>query len=334
LASEKGLVMRAVIWIVAIFGILFGGYWFGGSWAIQAGAKQVFAQQTAQGMVASYTDLGVSGFPTRFNLTLDGLDIGNPVTGVRWQTPQLQVMAATWKPWQVIAVLDQDQVIDLPDQKISVSLIDGRASVTVLPDTTLGLSRLAASATGVVVGSDAGWRMAANVVEAHTALDATSNVAHTFTVDATDVLPDAAVISATGLDATISKIRLAGMATFSAPLDRTAGETQPRLVGFRLDEGQLDWGDLQVTAKGDIAPGADGLAEGRIDISITGWRKIVPALVGAGAIKPEIAPTVEGMLGAMAAQGGDPEVLMVPLVYTNGRGTLGPLPLGPAPRLN
>jgi hypothetical protein len=55
--------------------------------------------------------------------------------------------------------------------------------------------------------------------------------------------------------------------------------------------------------------------------------------VAAGAIKPDVAPTITGFLNAIATQGGDPEVIPLPLIFANGRGTLGPLPLGPAPRL-
>jgi hypothetical protein len=40
------------------------------------------------------------------------------------------------------------------------------------------------------------------------------------------------------------------------------------------------------------------------------------------------------MFALLAAQTGDPEDLDLPLVFANGRMSLGPLPLGPAPRMN
>jgi hypothetical protein len=53
-----------------------------------------------------------------------------------------------------------------------------------------------------------------------------------------------------------------------------------------------------------------------------------------GLVQPEVAPTVERMMETMAASSGDPQVLDLPLKFSSGRMSLGPLPLGPAPRMN
>ena len=73
------------------------------------------------------------------------------------------------------------------------------------------------------------------------------------------------------------------------------------------------------------------MSAGRIEISLSNWRRILPLLVASGAIKPELAPTVESMLANLAQQTGDPEVLKLPLVLQDGWMALGPVPLGPAP---
>jgi len=56
--------------------------------------------------------------------------------------------------------------------------------------------------------------------------------------------------------------------------------------------------------------------------------------LAAGLIKPEVAPTWVNVFALLAAQTGDPEDLDLPLVFAKGRMSLGPLPLGPAPRMN
>jgi hypothetical protein len=171
-------------------------------------------------------------------------------------------------------------------------------------------------------------------VELHTRADAATPNAHELSLVIPNLTPDAALIAATGLPAAISMIRLDAVGAFSAPLDRNAEATQPRLTGLQVKEGTLLWGDLTIAAQGEIAANEGGLAEGRIDITIKGWRKALPLAVTLGLIKPNVAPTVEGMLNAMATQTGDAETLQLPLVYKNGRGSLGPIPLGAAPRLN
>lgn len=326
--------MRALTWIVGILALVWAGYWFFGSRAVERGATAWFAAQTASGMVADYGTLEVAGFPNRFDLTITDMDLGNPVTGLRWQVPMVQTFAMTWKPWHIIAVLDGEQYVDLADQSLIITQGDARASVVFQPNTDLGLSRVSASMTQAKAVSSQGWTLTADVAELHTRLNATAANAHDIAVDATNIAPDPALLASAGLPAVITQVRLRATATFSAPLDRNAGVTQPRVIGLRVDDGHLLWGDLTLTTSGEIFPDADGLAEGRIDITIQGWRRAVPLLVSMGMVKPEVALTVENLLEAMAAQGGDPETLVLPLVFADGRGTLGPLPLGPAPRLN
>ena len=79
-----------------------------------------------------------------------------------------------------------------------------------------------------------------------------------------------------------------------------------------------------------MTPDANGLAEGRIDLRLTGWRELVPVLVAAQLVTPEVAPTVARALEVMA-KNGTAEVLEVPLVLADGWMRLGPIPLGPAP---
>ena len=57
-------------------------------------------------------------------------------------------------------------------------------------------------------------------------------------------------------------------------------------------------------------------------------------LVAAGLITADAAPTVTRALELLVQQGNDPSVLTLPLAFQQGRMSLGPLPLGPAPFLN
>lgn len=326
--------MRAMIWIVGILAVLWMGYWFAGSRAVENGATAFFAQAADQGLVATNAGVNVAGFPNRFDLTITAPDIGDPQTGLRWQSPDLSVYAMTWKPWHIITVLANTQTLDLPGHTLGVVTTDARASVMAVPGGSLALDRIDVSITGPQVTSTLGWTVAADGMELHTRQNASLPHGHEVSLAIPNLMPDAALIGATGLPAAIQMIRLDAIGSFSAPLDRHAQTTQPRLTGLRVKEGTVLWGDLTVAAAGEIAANADGLAEGRIDITITGWRKAVPMAVTMGLIQPQVAPTVEGMLNAMAVQDGDAETLELPLVYQNGRGNLGPLPLGAAPRLN
>ena len=78
---------------------------------------------------------------------------------------------------------------------------------------------------------------------------------------------------------------------------------------------------------------AEGLAEGRIELRLSNWRKAIPVAVALGLVTPEVAPTWENVFAVLSEQSASPEDLDLPLVFQRGRMSLGPLPLGPAPRL-
>jgi hypothetical protein len=325
--------MRIILWGVALLAALWCAYWFAGSWAIDRGLRDGIARANAQGLVVQ-AETQVSGFPNRFDITLTNPDVGDPVRGIRWTTPFAQVFAMTWKPWHVIAVVAGTQTLDLPGQSVGITTDDLRASVVSAPSSALPLERIALTATAANATSTQGWTVGADVIELHTRRDPTQANLHEFAVDARNVAPDPGLIGSTGLPAVIPVVRLHGAVGFSAPLDRFARDTQPRPISVTITDGALEWGPLGVTAHGQIAPNAEGLAEGRIDIAITGWQQAVPLAVASGALSEDSARMVTNLLAALARQGGDENVLNLPLVYQNGVGMLGPLPLGAAPRLN
>ena len=95
----------------------------------------------------------------------------------------------------------------------------------------------------------------------------------------------------------------------------------------------MRWGDMVISANGEVSPAADGTAEVRIELRVQNWRELVPVLVAAGLVTAEVSPTVTRARELLSEQGANPDVLDIPLVMQSGRMTLGPLPLGPAPQM-
>jgi hypothetical protein len=184
------------------------------------------------------------------------------------------------------------------------------------------------------VVSTLGWTLSADSLRLATKIDPTRTNTHAIGIEVSRLSPDPALAALMPtLPPVIDRIRLDSFASFSAPIDRYSGETQPRLTAFSIKEAVFNWGTLQASAKGDLKVVAN-MPEGRIDLSVRGWRDLVAFAVNMGAIKPEIAPTVVNLMTAYAKASGDPDMLEIPLVFAGGRMSLGPLPLGPAPRLN
>jgi len=335
--------MRRLLIILLVGTALWSGYWFAGSTALRHEVEAWFARQDAGGMRVEKTALSVMGFPNRFDLRVEGLSLTDPASGIGWQVPFAEVYSMTWKPWHVIAAFPPDQVIRLPDQDIALSASRLRASLRARPATDLPLAAAVVETEGLQARSTLGWRVGAGKTVASLSADeqvpgaGDAENAYVLALDMAELAPDPAMMArfagGAGLPATIAMIQLRATARLTGPLDRHARDRPPGLVALDLSGALVTWGDLSVTAAGAVAPDDLGYAAGRIEITVTNWERLMPVLVASGAVRPDLAPTVQSMLAALAQQTGDPAILRLPLVLADGRMQLGPLPLGPAPRM-
>ena len=326
--------MRVLLWAILGLGVLWGAYWFVGSHVVQNAVVAGFAGTAGQVVQASNGGVSVAGFPNRFDLTVTAPEISNAAAGWDWKAPFAQVFAMTWKPWNVIAALPNDQTINVAGQVIGVHSNRMIGSLLLQPSTSLALEEVVVEGTGLAVTSSLGWKVGAEKVVLASRADAAEKNAQELGLDVTNLAPDAAFVALLPeLGPTVGLIHLDAVLSLTAPLDRNAGETQPKISGIVVRDIGVTWGALQITAKGKVVPGADGLADGTVDIRIKGWRSVPRLIAAAGWIAPGAVKPVENALNSLAKSGPDPEVLSLPLTFQKGWTNLGPLPLGPAPRL-
>lgn len=325
----EGAAMRALIWVVSVLAVLWGGYWVVGSRAAKTGAEGWLADAGVH-----YQDLTIAGFPNRFDLTVTGIQFADPAQGIGWHAPFAQVFAMSWKPWHLIAALPGNQTITLSDQSLDLASSRLMGSLQLVPGPDLTLDEVVAEGSDLRLMSDAGWVLAADWVVASTRLDQTRTNSHRLGLAVSGFAPDPGLIAAlavTGLPTQIKDIHLDAFVALSAPLDRHAGQNHPQAIALDLTEARVDWGDLKLFARGGLARDATGFAAGEITLRAEGWRSLPPLLAALGLITPDFAPVLEQGLQVMAEAGGDPTVLTVPLTAKDGQLALGPLPLGPAP---
>lgn len=330
--------MRALLWIVGVIAALWSGYWYVGSTAMERAATEWFVAEAAAGRIAEKDSLVVHGFPNRFDLTVEGLHLADPATGYGWRAPFAQVFMMTWKPWHLIAALPTGQIVTTPTEEITLDNTRLQGSLVVVPGTNLTLDRISVAGSDLTATSTLGWSVSAATGQFSTRRVDGDGKAHEVWAELTGFNPDKAVLASlfgvSDLPPEIDAAHIDALAQFSAPLDRQSAQTQPHLTGIDVKEGLLRWGDLVLFARGKVQADANGLAEGRIDIRVEQWRKLIPVLVATQVITVEVAPTVTRAMEALAADGANPEVLDVALSFQSGWMALGPLPLGPAPRLN
>lgn len=121
---------------------------------------------------------------------------------------------------------------------------------------------------------------------------------------------------------------------FDRRWDRSALEQrrpQPRRISLPLAEAR--WGSLRLKASGEVAVDTQGRPEGRIALRAENWRGILEMAERSGLLPPPLRRTAERVLGLLAQSGGNPQHLDITLGLADGQVMLGPLPIGPAPRL-
>jgi len=118
-----------------------------------------------------------------------------------------------------------------------------------------------------------------------------------------------------------------------ASLFRQQGKAKALLTKVEFSNFALTWGQLSATAKGRIQADDQGFAAGEITVEVTNWNRLPALLVAAGAVKPEVAPTIARGMQALAAQTPETTVLSLTLRLAEGRMSFDPFPLGPAPRM-
>lgn len=327
--------MRKLLGLVLVLALLWAGWWVAGSALVRQAAEAFFAQQRAAGRLAEHEGLSVRGFPNRFDLTVENLRLADPATGLGWRAPFVQLFAMSWKPWHLIAALPPEQEIDLDGQTVTLNASALRASLIVSPSATLPLDRTASAGQALVLRSSAGWSVRLDEAQLATRRMGDDATRHEIGLDLAGVAPEGAFAAAAeraGLPPRLSQLRLLAEAGFSAPIDRELGTSRPQLRSLTLRESQLDWGSLQLTGSGELTFDAAGMPEGRIDLALGNWRQAIRAAAELGYLEAELVPAWERGLGIFAARSGG-EKLQVPLNFSKGWMSLGPLPLGPAPRL-
>ena len=324
--------MRFVLWFVLGLGVLWGGYWFVGSSAVDREVNAWFDAQAAAGRLIGRESVTVTGFPNRFDVTVTAPHVMDEASGWGWKAPFLQVFSMTWKPWHLIAAVAPMQEITTPSGRLITVTADIRGSLQLRPGLNLALDAVVVDAKKLSFASE-GWRMTAGRIEIAAAADASRKNGVRLGVQADDLTLDPAIVALVpDLGPVIPDVHLDASVQLSMPLDRHLTR-DAQVTAVHLAEAHVTWGDLTVSAKGDVTRAADGRAEGVIALSISQWQKLPDALVAVGAMPATLRPWVMRALRLLAASASDPSQLEVPLTFKNGRMALGALPVGAAPML-
>ncbi len=330
--------MRIIFSLLFLASAVWFGYWFVGSSAHEAGAKAWLDDRQNNGWVADYSDLNVQGFPNRFDTTITDLNIADPNQGWAWIASQFQVLSLSYKPNHFIAVWPEAQVVSTPHKKYQINSSDMRASMVFEPNTTLAIDRITLTLENLKIATSADEQSAISSAVFATRQSDTLDFAHDIAFDAKNFLPSKTLKSLIDpkslLPAEFETVTVKLTAAFDAPWDRLAVEgRKPNLTQLDLTSLDAKWGEMQLQATGQVAVDAQGYPTGNISVRAKNWQDMIELAISTGALDAATGRSLEKGLGLVALLSGNKNTLDVPLGFSNRIMSIGPIPIGPAPRL-
>ncbi len=330
--------MRILLAVVVLAAVGWSAFWWIVAGREEAGIEKWLEDRAAEGWVAEAESVETKGFPNRIDTTLTALELADPATGVAWTAPFLQLFRLSYEPNHYIVVWPDTQTIASPHQRVTVSTSDARGSFVFLPGTNLTLDRLSVATKSVALSSDAGWQ--ATFEEARLATRPSERIEGLIDIalEARNIRPANAALAALAdagvVPGTLEFITLDASLGFDGTWDRSAIEdARPNPTRLKLTKFQSKWGELELWLAGDLNVDSAGVLSGEVTVKAKNWREMLALAQAIGWVPESFADTLESGLSLVATLAGSPSTLDVPLTITNGQVSLGPIPLGQAPRI-
>ncbi|MEP1328403.1 DUF2125 domain-containing protein [Pseudophaeobacter sp.] len=325
----KWLCLGAALWMT---------YWSVAAWGLRTGLEQWFEEQRRQGWQAEYAELTTAGFPGQHVTRLQHPVLADPGTGAAWSADWAEFASpALWPGAQTLRFSDSPQRLSYFDQTLTLMARNMQAEMQLSPGLALELEHLALSGTD--------WQVA---TADDPVLEATSLTLvmqqqsradrYTLTARAEGFTPGPTyrrlLAASDQLPQSFETLGLLAEVTFDTAWDRRAIELrrpQPRQISLTLAEAQ--WGDLSLKATGDLTVDEAGSLSGILALQAQNWRSVLDMAERSSLLPPSLRSGLEQVLAVFAGRAGQPEKLDITLTFDTGQMWVGPLPLGPAPRL-
>ncbi|RBI72692.1 DUF2125 domain-containing protein [Roseovarius sp. TE539] len=331
--------MRLLLTGILLAAAAWSGYWFWGAATTRGAMEDWFQARRGDGWVAAYDNLAVRGFPNRFDISFSNLSLADPDTGLAWDAPFFQVLALSYRPNHVIAVWPDNQKLATPFRKYGIQNDDMRASFVFRPGVRLEVERgtLTTNNLRINPGSKYEESVISDLTLAAEHAPADASATYRLGLSADGFAPPQDLrdrIAVRDLPETLNALSADLTVRFDKPWDRRAIEEarpQPRHLFLRLAEAR--WGHLELQAAGELDVGSDGIPEGTITIKARNWPEIMKLARSSRALPEAMLGPLERGLSLLSRMSGNPRTLDIPLRFSGGDVSIGPIPVMAAPVL-
>jgi len=325
--------MKWMFKVVFLMAALWSGYWFFGARAQEKIYVEILTESRNQGWVAESQNLGVSGFPNRFDTTLTGLNFRDPSGRWSWSGEEFQLKALSYQPNHIIMAWPGEQVLDTPEGRVTINAELLRASLVVTPSVNLALSRFQIEGNDIDV--DSAQLGLANIGQLNAALhqDETSTKSYLLGIQLTDFTPPQSLTTKLGggriFSGAIDSLRLSALVAFDQEINRlnVSNGQPPRPISAIIEPSQLVWGGSSLSISGELSKSGNGFIEGYLEFDVQNWQPMLEVFKQASNLTTTELLTLKRALDG-ASGGGN---LVFTLNFENGQSRIGLFTIGPAP---
>ncbi|MTI00475.1 DUF2125 domain-containing protein [Roseibium sp. RKSG952] len=330
--------MRGLIRVLIFLTIVWSAYWFVAGYGLRSAVTSWFDKQQQLGWQADFSDVGTAGYPTHHMTRLDNPALADPVNGTAWSADWIEFQSpAIWPGRQVLRFADTPQRLSYFDETATIQASELQAELQLQPGVALELEKMALTAGPWTISREDETSAAGDTLGLIMAQSETPEIyAVTATIDGFTPGEDLRGLmrTAASLPQSFETLELDMTVTFDKPWDRSALEQRrPQPVAIDLGLAEVKWGELRLFATGELNVDEQGIPTGEIAVKAENWRDMIAMANAAGALPDQAVDPVTRALKLLAGLGGNPNSLDLQLNFRDGFVALGPLPLGPAPRL-
>ncbi|OIQ33522.1 MAG: hypothetical protein BM562_00350 [Alphaproteobacteria bacterium MedPE-SWcel] len=329
----KILVGTALVWTL---------YWVVAGWGLRQNVAAWFDAQAQLGWqvetrsIAPAAPLG--GFPTHHRTRITAPALVDPATGAAWRADWLDIESpAIWPGRQVLRFADGQQRLSYFDRTAVITTEGLQAKLTLAPGLALEVEDMGLTAAAWSIGDGQTPTLGAADLSLRMVRQQSSQT-YRITAEARDFRPGAELRrllrSAPDLPQTFEVLTLAADVEFDTPWSRSALETrrpQPRRID--LERMELRWGEMRIKSTGQLDVDEAGIPTGALALQVEAWAAFLDLAVDTGLLSPGARNQASRVVAMLARASGNPEDLDITLGFRGGYITIGPIPLGPAPRL-
>lgn len=329
--------MRKLIVIAVVLATLYGGYWFVGRSQIQQVLTDTLQQVDAGPADLTYTSLKTRGFPSRFDTTITDLEFTDATTGAIWTAPFFQLFALSYAPNEVIAVFPPEQTLALNGTVFTLFTNDMRASGKVRPNAALAFQTATIEADNPRIRSQDGAELAmANLLAAMRLTPDTTQTYDVFLEARSIVLPEdiRRLVDPGNLQPPlIQSLRFDSDVTLNAPIELNAPDTPHQIETLAITEFSVSWGEISLSAIGDVTPDANGEANGSLSVTMRNWEQALDLAISSGTVNADRRFLFVEIAKNLDETPHIDDTLTMTISVTDGVMRLGGINLGPAPLL-